>query len=521
VLPALPNSELFFGLVAPIGVENKKAYDLLVHALRKYGYQAEYFKVTTLMKQVKPIGLKLEETPLEERYNSCIVYANKIREILGFPYALAMLCCAAVRNFRRQKAGTPDTYIPATAYVFDQFKRKEEIDLLRQVYGSLFVVISLYSERKNRVDQLINRIASDHADARLADTHSAIASSLIRRDQSEEGVPTGQRLEEAFPSADLFLNIDDLEEAEKLLTRFLDALFGSNSVSPTPDEYGMYTARGAALRSVDLSRQVGAAIFSDHGEVITLGSNEVPKALGGTYWTGDTGDARDFQKGYDSNERIKKSLLVDFTKRLKDAGLMKEQGTEADVAKIILKETAKGGALRDAQLMDLLEFGRMIHAEMCAICDAARLGKSVKYAILYCRTFPCHICAKHVVAAGIKRVVFIEPYPKSYAEQLHGDSIVIGKSQDPNKVIFEPFIGIAPHRYRDLLARDRRKNDDGDFQQWVDGGPSPITKYTIAAYVENEAAVMKLFTEKIEERRRAGLLELGVAEASAGAATAS
>jgi deoxycytidylate deaminase len=100
---------------------------------------------------------------------------------------------------------------------------------------------------------------------------------------------------------------------------------------------------------------------------------------------------------------------------------------------------------------------------MCAICDAARLGKSVKHATLYCTTFPCHICAKHIVAAGIKRVVFIEPYPKSYAEQLHGDSIVIGKSQEPNKVIFEPCIGIAPHRYRDLLARDRRKNDDGDF----------------------------------------------------------
>src|SRR5712671_5818632 len=92
-------------------------------------------------------------------------YANRIRELIGFPFALASLCCTAVRNFRRQKNGNAGSYVPMTAYIFDQFKRKEEIDLLRQVYGRLFVVISLYSEKKNRLDQLVDRIATDHSDA--------------------------------------------------------------------------------------------------------------------------------------------------------------------------------------------------------------------------------------------------------------------------------------------------------------------------------------------------------------------
>ena len=504
MLPSTPDPELFFGLVSPIGVDNKKAYTILAESLRKYSYNTEYFKVTTLMKEIKPTGLNLKDSPLEIKYDSRIKYANKIRDVLEFQYALAMMCCMAVRNFRREKKGSADTYIPKTAYVFDQFKRKEEIELLRQVYGRLFVTISLYSEKKTRLDQLINRIASDHADARLADEHSSIASELMKRDQSEENEPSGQRLEEAYPIADLFLNIDDLEAAERTLTRFLDALFGSNAISPTHDEYGMYAAKSAALRSVDLSRQVGAAIFSRDGEAVTFGCNEVPKALGGTYWTGDLNDARDIQKGYDLNERIKKSLLVDFTKRLKSAGLIKEEGM--DVARFIVKETARGGALRDAQLMDLLEFGRMIYAEMSAICDAARLGKSVKRATLYATTFPCHICAKHIIAAGIKRVVYIEPFPKSYAEQLHGDAIVIGKSNDPDKVAFEPFIGIAPYRYRDLFARDRRKDDSGNFQPWADGEARPYTKYTVASYVNNEAAVTKMFTEKMKAKADAGLI---------------
>jgi deoxycytidylate deaminase len=512
MLPAFPDPELFFGLCSPIGVDNKKAYDILKEALRKYQYSTEYFKVTTLMKSIKPQGVDLIESPLEQRYDSYIIYANKLREILGIPYALAMMCCTAVRNYRRELKGDADTYLPKTAYVFDQFKRKEEIDLLRQVYGQLFIVISIYSEKKYRSDQLVNRIASDHSDARLAESHAAIATELMKRDQKEENEPSGQRLEEAFPSADLFINLDDLDAAEKLLTRFLDALFGSNSVSPTHDEYGMYLARNAALRSTDLSRQVGAALFSTDGEVLTLGCNEVPKALGGTYWTGDSTDARDIQKGFDSNERIKKSLLVDFTKRLKEAGFLKEPDKELDVARFILRETSRGGSLRDAQLMDLLEFGRTIHAEMSAICDAARLGKNVKHSILYCTTFPCHLCAKHIVASGIKRVVYIEPYPKSYAEQLHGDAIVVGRSNDPSKVIFEPFIGIAPFRYRELFARERRKNDSGTYQQWLDGVPCPIIKLTVATYVNNEAAAAKNFLDNVKIKVEAGLLQLATVQ---------
>jgi hypothetical protein len=58
-----------------------------------------------------------------------------------------------------------------------------------------------------------------------------------------------------------------------------------------------------------------------------------------------------------------------------------------------------------------------------AISDAARLGRATKHATLFCTTFPCHICTKHIVAAGIDRVVFLEPYPKSLSQKLHGDSI--------------------------------------------------------------------------------------------------
>lgn len=511
MLPALQHPELLFGICSPVGTDNDRVVRMIRDELKRYMYNCEYFKVTTLMKTIKLKDIPLTDHGIIERYDSYIRYANKVREIFELPYVLAMLCCGAISNFRRKKPNDQDDqkeYIPRQAYVFDQFKRKEEVELLRQVYGRLFILISIYSEKGARIERLINRVSADKGAARPTKAHKTAAQDLVERDEAEEGVPTGQRLQEAFPTADLFIDIDDPASAQRTIVRFFEALFGSNAISPTKEEYGMYAARTAALRSVDLSRQVGAAIMTADGEVITLGCNEVPKAFGGTYWTEDKHDARDFKRKIDENERIKKSLLVDFTKRLNDAGRLKETLSEEDITELILSETGRKGQLRDALLMDLLEFGRIIHAEMSALCDAARLGRAVKAATLYCTTFPCHMCAKHIVAAGVSRVVFIEPYPKSYAEQLHGDAISVGRTPANNRVAFEPFIGIAPYRYRDLFQRDKRKDDSGQFEEWIDGEPQSIVRYTVASYLQNEEAIIKLFSEAAQKKVDGEIIEI-------------
>jgi len=118
---------------------------------------------------------------------------------------------------------------------------------------------------------------------------------------------------------------------------------------------------------------------------------------------------------------------------------------------------------------NLTEFGRAVHAEMESILSAARRGVAIRGTTLFTTTFPCHNCAKHIVGAGIRKVFYIEPYPKSMAEELHSDSI--GFAQDgevSGKVEFAPFVGIAPRRYATLFSmvsehgkRDRRKVKGG------------------------------------------------------------
>ena len=138
---------------------------------------------------------------------------------------------------------------------------------------------------------------------------------------------------------------------------------------------------------------------------VSLGSNEVPKGGGGTYWPDEDFDDRDFKRDGDGNEEKKRFVLAEIAAAL---------GVEAKVDQLM-----SNPQIKNSQLMDVLEYGRTVHAEMSAICDAARLGIPIKGAVLYCTTFPCHICAKHIVDAGIDEVIFLQPYPKSRAANLH------------------------------------------------------------------------------------------------------
>lgn len=82
--------------------------------------------------------------------------------------------------------------------------------------------------------------------------------------------------------------------------------------------------------------------------------------------------------------------------------------------------------------------------------------------ILYTTTFPCHDCAKHIVASGIREVVYLAPYPKSLVAEPYDDSIEVNVPKpDSAKVQFHSFVGIAPSRYQDLFTLGKRRRKDG------------------------------------------------------------
>ena len=55
----------------------------------------------------------------------------------------------------------------------------------------------------------------------------------------------------------------------------------------------------------------------------------------------------------------------------------------------------------------------VLHAESNAILKCARYGKATYGSTLYITHSPCIECSKLIIQAGIKRVVYLEPYRKT------------------------------------------------------------------------------------------------------------
>ena len=58
------------------------------------------------------------------------------------------------------------------------------------------------------------------------------------------------------------------------------------------------------------------------------------------------------------------------------------------------------------------------HAEQNAIIQAAREGISLKGCVLYCTHQPCVVCAKMIINAGIKEVIYKEGYPDEFSLEI-------------------------------------------------------------------------------------------------------
>ena len=69
-----------------------------------------------------------------------------------------------------------------------------------------------------------------------------------------------------------------------------------------------------------------------------------------------------------------------------------------EVGHLIKLTTHEDGSVTDHCL-------RTIHAELNAVCQAAKRGVSIEGATVYCKLAPCRTCAQALIACGIKRVV--------------------------------------------------------------------------------------------------------------------
>lgn len=392
-----------------------------------------------------------------------------------------------IRRRRGDNAPVREGFKGTTLFVIDSLKNPSEIAALDSCYARNYYTISVYSSEGDRRDRLSKLIARSRKQA-VSDAHKKMASDLMKQDEGRKPVKLSQDVLGTFPKADFF--VESGKNVSEQMKRFVELIFGNPFITPTQDEHFMNLARTASLRSADLSRQVGAVIVDDRGAVISQGYNEVPYPGGGVYYEGrlNAVDNRDYVDSKDPNQAEIAEVLKDLISTLRKADLLSSSNLSEEEFTYELLQGKWSNLTADSRIRNLIEFGRIVHAEMNSICEAARFGRSIDSATLYCTTFPCHGCARHIIASGIREVVFIEPYPKSLTKTLYGEEI---KTDDENPsydgaVVFRPFQGVSPILFRRVFNFRKRKNEDGTAIKWSGIDASPLRAVNRVLHYQRE-----------------------------------
>jgi deoxycytidylate deaminase len=476
-----PLSEIVFGLVYPVGTNADPVIAVLKNYLVQYGYEAEEFRVSDQLRTLD-LGVSFDDSTPYGKSDALIKAGNTAREKAADDRILAVMAVTDIADRRTLDEQQRPIATMQTAHLVRSFKRPEEVALFRDIYKSGFYLIGIANDDDSQMHYLSQELGIDPQKAQ----------ELINRDQNEQA-PHGQRTRDTFYLSDVFIQSSE-ERYKGQIERFLELVFGHPFITPTREEHAMFLAYASAARSAQLGRQVGAAIATAEGDVLAVGMNEVPSRMSGLYWEGDSGDQRDHRRPVDSNAehraKITKSIAASLTNRIvsvpeisdlvkqvlaelkvesDDERLTEIIRSKFDDGRSLLDESLIIDSIKTSELKSITEYGRAVHGEMDAILTCARLGISVKGRFLYVTTFPCHNCTRHIIASGIRRVYYVEPYPKSKAHDLHSDSICFDEkdAEETGRIPFLPFIGVGPRRYLDFFSLDlssgrpvKRKGDD-------------------------------------------------------------
>lgn len=481
--------ELFVLLVSALGTPVAQVQTDLEAAFRAVGYSPGSVRISSLLDATataeRPSGKCQTEWLMD--------LGDELRESSGMQGAAAMLAILKIRAERAAaNSGEDGVNVdrPGVVTVIRSAKRAEEVDFLRNVYGSRLLVIGISQAEEKRRDTLTSRLGRERNESDGI-SNVALADELLRRDEEDDSNEWGQSLQKAFGRADAFLWLRAGHETREEVTRLVELWFQQSFTTPTRDEQAMFHASASQYRSAAAGRQVGVAIVDQDGEVLVTGTNEVPKPGGGQYWPGDTPDYRDFKLRYETNDIGKRDVIQDVLRRLKAGGWLADEQAKLDDLALVDAAIQKGGPLDGARVTDLIEFGRIVHAEMAAICTAARRGTPLRGSTLYTTTYPCHECARLIIAAGITRVVYIAPYTKSQVKMLFNDLVshtYVGS--DRKTVEFVPFEGVAPEMFPIVFHMGSRgRLPDGTFEGWTPEPPTSRKQASVPTLVdEGEAA---------------------------------
>ena len=269
------------------------------------------------------------------------------------------------------------------------------------------------------------------------------------RDKGDEEPPYGQHTEACVYRSDVVIDNEnqiafrqDWDRFFYNIKEYIELMRDPEYRQPTYKELYMHLAYAVSLKSSCNKRQVGAIIVSDgmpESYVLATGCNNVP--VGAPICT---------ELGGRSNPRFcaKDSYELQTLKTMK---YCPECGTKLNLSSSEVVgfrcQKCNKRLPRDFTPGKLLDLCRAVHAEEAAILQAVKLGSSSLIgSTLYTTTFPCLLCCKSIINAGIKKIFYREPYPMDESvKMLRNGGIGLEKYEGVNAWAFNKMFRVTAY----------------------------------------------------------------------------
>jgi len=324
--------------------------------------------------------------------------------------------------------------------VIDSIRNSMEAQYLKERYSAFYLIAISAGNRQNHLRRGISKKVKikegEEGTLNLVCKKVDILSrEEVKADDYARGNMSSPDIENVIADAEIHIS-NNVEEGMKVSGTFYEfssmaeqwmkyysLIMHPGLITPSAEERCMVVAYTAKFNSSCISRQVGAVITNQYHSIRTIGWNEVPyghipcglRDITKINKSGECCDCEysEFERGcgeqggFYGDKGFNQCVDDDY----KEIGEEHLDGLPKPYCFKTLHNRYEGEKNQ--------VFTRSLHAEENAILQMAKYGgEPLLNGVIYVTASPCELCSKKLYQIGVRKIVYIDPYPGIARQQI-------------------------------------------------------------------------------------------------------
>lgn len=353
-------------------------------------------------------------------------------------YDLIRLVNLLIKGYQRMEV---DTGKGPCRIVIDSLRNSMEAQYLKERYSAFYLIAVNSKNRQTYLQRAVADKTKKDIDAGLIklmlEKIDRLSIEEVKISDYTAGDMASPDIENVIADAEIHISNNVEEDAPKVPSyyefysmaeqwmKYYSLIMHPGLITPSADERCMVVAYTAKFNSSCISRQVGAVITNQYHSIRTIGWNEVPYGqvpcgLRDIFNVDNNGEEicheckySEFERGM--GESVSFYTGKGFNERIKEDYTDINEEHLAGLPKPYCFKTLHNRYEGEKNQV----FTRSLHAEENAILQMAKYGgEPLMNGIIYVTASPCELCSKKLYQIGVRKIVYIDPYPGIARQQI-------------------------------------------------------------------------------------------------------